>query len=80
MKAMYIFAEPQYCGDFVTYGEASIFTNTIDDTWIEMHAHETLGMSIPNAAAVFRADFKGSSQDSWLDEDDEEEETSSASA
>ena len=29
---------------------------------------------------VFRADFKGSSQDNWLDEDDEEEETSSASA
>lgn len=80
MKAMYIFAEPQYCGDFVTYGEASIFTNTIDDTWIEMHAHETIGMSIPNAAAVFRADFKGSSQDNWLDEDDDEEEgTSSAS-
>ena len=45
-----------------------------------MHAHETIGMSIPNAAAVFRADFKGSSQDNWLDEDDEEEETSSASA
>jgi hypothetical protein len=70
---MYILAAPEYCGDFVTYGEASIFTETTQDIWLEMNAHETLGMSIPNTGAIFRADFKGTAQ-TWYDMPAEENE------
>ena len=63
---LYILAAPEYCGDFVTYGEASIFTKTEHDIWLEMDAHETLGMSIPNTGAIFRADFRGTAEE-WMD-------------
>lgn len=76
---MYILAAPEYCGDFVTYGEASIFTETTQDIWLEMNAHETLGMSIPNTGAIFRVDFKGVEED-WMDIEDDMPESSSSSA
>lgn len=66
INTMYILAAPEYCGDFVTYGEASIFTETTQDIWLDMNAHETIGMSIPNTGAIFRADFKGTAED-WYD-------------
>lgn len=55
--SMYIMAAPEYCGDFLTYGEASVFTKVEDDIWFEMFAHETIGMSMPYGGCLVRVDF-----------------------
>lgn len=54
---MYIFAAPEYCGDFLTYEEASVFTKVEDNIWFEMFAHETIGMSMPYGGCLVRVDF-----------------------
>lgn len=61
----YISADNQYCGDFLTYGEAQIFTEIKDAIWIEMFAHETYGMAMPYRGCVVRADFISDSNESW---------------
>ena len=63
----YISADAQFCGDFLTYGEAQIFTEVKDDIWVEMFAHETYGMAMPYRGCVTRVDFTGSVMDSWTD-------------
>lgn len=68
-KAVYIAAEDKYCGDFVTWGEAKLFTEVKEDIWFEMFAHEMFGMCMPYRGAVVRADFAGT-RESWTDEDD----------
>jgi hypothetical protein len=54
---MYIFASPEYCGDFLTYEDASVFTKVEDNIWFEMFAHETIGMSMPYGGCLVRVDF-----------------------
>lgn len=62
---MYITAEPKYCGDFVTYGEAKTFTKVEDDIWFEMWAHETYGMSMPYRGCATRTDFGTAAREEW---------------
>ena len=57
MRSMYIMAAPEYCGDFLTYEEASVFTKVEDNIWFEMFAHETIGMSMPYGGCLVRVDF-----------------------
>ena len=76
---MYVFAAPEYLGNFLTYGEASIFTKAEADIWLSTFAHETIGMSMPNRAAAFRADFTGV-QDSWIDDDEYADDESTAAS
>ena len=56
-RCMYIMAAPEYCGDFLTYEDASVFTKVEDNIWFEMFAHETIGMSMPYGGCLVRVDF-----------------------
>ena len=78
-RTMYVFAAPEYLGNFLTYGEASIFTKAEADIWLSTFAHETIGMSMPNRAAAFRADFTGV-QDCWIDDDEYADDESTAAS
>lgn len=55
--SMYVMAAPEYCGDFFTYEDASVFTKVEDNIWFEMFAHETIGMSMPYGGCLVRVDF-----------------------
>lgn len=63
---MYIMASPEYTGDFVTYGEAEVYTKVTSGVWLEMHAHEMYGYCVPDRAAILAVDFEGT-QDDWYD-------------
>jgi hypothetical protein len=58
-NTMYIFAGQEYCGDFLTWGEAEIFSELKDGIWFEMFGHEQYGMSMPYSGCVVRANFAG---------------------
>jgi hypothetical protein len=66
-KAIYTSADSEWCGDFVTFGEAEVFNELIDGIWFEMFAHEVYGMSTPYRGAFTRADF-GEAQESWTND------------
>ena len=69
-RKLYMFVEPSRLGDFLTYGEASIYTEVEQGLILKMNAHETIGMNMPNPAAVFAADFTvGASADTWLSDE-----------
>ena len=63
-NTMYIFAPQEYCGDFLTYGEATIFSELKEDIWFEMFGHETYGMSMPYDGCLVRCNFTGT-QANW---------------
>lgn len=58
-NTMYIFAGSEYCGDFLTFGEAEIFSELKEGIWFEMFGHETYGMSMPYDGCLVRANFTG---------------------
>lgn len=64
-NTMYVFATEDACGDFVTYGDAEIFTELKDDIWYEFFSHETYGMSMPYRGCVVRADFGVAGAEDW---------------
>jgi hypothetical protein len=66
MGTMYVMAEPKYCGEFITYEDATIFTKVDDAIWYEMFAHETIGMQFANRAAAVRVDYGIAEAESWL--------------
>ena len=67
MNTMYIFAPDEYCGDFLTFGEATIFSELKDDIWLEMFGHETYGISMPYAGCLVRVRFEGDTKESWTE-------------
>lgn len=68
-RKLYMFVEPSRLGDFLTYGEASIYTEVEQGIILNMNAHETMGINMPNPAAVFAADFtRGATADTWDEE------------
>lgn len=58
-NTMYIFAGSEYCGDFLTFGEAEIFSELKEGIWFEMFGHETYGISMPYDGCLVRANFTG---------------------
>lgn len=66
-NTMYVMAEPKYCGEFVTYEDATIFTKVDDNIWFETFAHETIGMQFANRAAGVRVDYCVGDQESWTE-------------
>ena len=64
-NTMYVFATEDACGDFVTYGDAEIFTELKDTIWYEFFSHETYGMSMPYRGCVVRADFGVAEAEDW---------------
>lgn len=62
-NTMYIFAGDEYCGDFLTFGEAEVFSELKEGIWFEMFAHETYGMSMPYDGCLVRANFTGTQAD-----------------
>lgn len=66
-RKIYMYTEPSRLGDFLTYGEAEIFTEVERNIILKMGAQEMIGMNFPNPAAVFAADLtEGESADTWL--------------
>jgi len=66
-RKLYMYTEPSRLGDFLTYGEAEIFTEVERNIILKMGAQEMIGMNFPNAAAIFAVDFtEGASADTWL--------------
>lgn len=65
INTMYVLAEPKYCGEFVTYEDATIFTKVDDNIWFETFAHETIGMQFANRAAGVRVDYGVGPAESW---------------
>jgi len=67
-RKLYMYVEPARLGDFLTYGEAAIYTEVDNGIILTMNAHETVGMNMPNSGAIFAADFtEGAQSDSWVD-------------
>lgn len=68
-RSLYMYTEPSRLGDFLTFGEAAIYTDVEQGIILKMNAHETIGMNMPNPGAVFKVDFTPTeSPDTWLDE------------
>lgn len=67
-RTMYMYTEPTRLGDFLTYGEAEIFTEVERNIILKMGAQEMIGMNMPNPGAVYRVDFTEGVQDaeSWI--------------
>ena len=66
-RTMYMYVEPARLGDFLTLGEAAIYTDVEQGIILKMNAHETIGMNMPNPGAVFRADFDANAPaEDWL--------------
>lgn len=66
-RKLYMYTEPSRLGDFLTYGEAEIFTEVERNIILKMGAQEMIGMNFPNAAAIFAVDFtEGAQADTWL--------------
>ena len=79
-NTMYVMAEPKYCGEFVTYEDATIFTKVEDGIWFETFAHETIGMQFANRAAGLRVDYGVGAAESWTEVEEESSSLSSASS
>ena len=62
----YVAADAEFCGDFLTWGDATLFTEVKDGIWVEMFAHEMIGIAFPNRGCVVRGDF-GAPAVSWTD-------------
>lgn len=62
-NTMYVFAGSEYCGDFLTFGEAEIFSELKEGIWFEMFGHETYGMSMPYDGCLVRVNFTGTAAD-----------------
>ena len=62
---LFIYTEPSRLGDFLTYGEAEIFTEVERNIILKMGAQEMMGMNMPNPYAVFHTAFTGTEQ-SWV--------------
>lgn len=66
-RTMYMYTEPSRLGDFLTFGEAAIYSDVEQGIILKMNAHETIGMNMPNPGAVFKVDFTpGATPDTWL--------------
>ena len=68
-RKLYVYTEPARLGDFLTYGEAEIFTEVERNIILKMGAQEMVGMNMPNPGAIFSVDFTvGEAPDTWLDD------------
>ena len=65
LNSMYIFAGDEYCGDFLTFGEAEIFSELKEGIWFEMFGHETYGISMPYNGCVVRAEWSDKAEGNW---------------
>lgn len=61
---VYIYTDQEYYGGFYIKDDVSMITDEQDDIWLSFFAHETVGMSVVNAAGVAAVEF-GSTQVSW---------------
>ena len=63
-KEAFVTADAEFCGDFVTWGDAQVFTEVKDGAWVEMFANEVYGMALPSKGCVVRGTF-GKAFTSW---------------
>lgn len=57
LNTAYVTADAEYCGNFVTWGDALISTEVKDQYWVEMFASEQYGISLPYKGCLVRGDW-----------------------
>lgn len=59
-NAVYVYTDPKYYGGMWLKDDVSMVTDQQDNIWLSFFAHEMIGASVVNAAAVAKGSFTGS--------------------